>query len=68
MNYENEYSALADLLALIVHQTGPVLVTHETVEQGLPEEVQGVMVEQTQEGFLIFLVDKTSEELNESTE
>ena len=67
MNEELEY--LATVLGHVILNTGPVLITAEQWDEGLPEEAKGVMIENTQEGYLVFLADTTEvEEDNEQTD
>ncbi len=67
MNEQVDY--LATVLGHVILNTGPVLITNEQWEEGLPEEAKGVMIESTQEGYLVFLADTTEvEENNEQTD
>jgi hypothetical protein len=49
---------LSELLGQVILANGPVLIEKSQWEAGLPEEAKGVMVEDTQEGYLVFLTDK----------
>jgi len=49
---------LGRLIGHVLLKTGPVLIEKDQWEAGLPEDIQGVMVEDTQEGYLVFLTDK----------
>ena len=56
---------LATVLGHVILATGPVLISFDQWEEGLPEEAEGVMIERTQEGYLVFLADTTDVKEND---
>ncbi len=67
VQYE-EYSHLAKLLAHVILHTGPVKISYADFEEGLPDEARSVVVEATDEGYLVFISDKKTEDFNDETE
>jgi len=61
MTTENEVF-LSEVLGHVILAKGPVLISNEQWQDGLPPDALGVMVEQTQEGYLVFITDKEPEE------
>lgn len=65
MESESNEQFLAEVLGHVILQTGPQLIDFEHWEAGLPEDAKGVMVEATQEGYLVFITDKDHAEEDE---
>lgn len=52
---------LSELIGHIILSTGPVLIDFDQWEHGLPEDAKGVVVETTQEGYLVSITNEVPE-------
>ena len=61
---DHEANNLAHLLGYVIMETGPVLIKNETIEEGLPDN-HAVVIEQTQEGYIVFIAERGEDEQTE---